>query len=243
MTPILKEINGKIENGKKLLGVLIDPDNLKSIEELEHLIVKISTNTPNYIFVGGSLINNDLFKSVIKVLKSNLSIPVIIFPGNNNQICKDADGILLLSLISGRNPDLLIGQHVSSAFELQKSGLEILPTGYTLVDCGKSTSVQYMSNTSPIPYSKNGIAAATVLAGEQLGLSLFYLDGGSGAEKPISKKMITSVKKTISSPLIVGGGLRTKEDIENAWEAGADLVIIGTAFEKDPNFLSSLKQY
>lgn len=235
---ILNEIKNKSIENKKLLGILIDPDKYAKIEELEPVINSLKKISPDYIFVGGSLINNQLFENVIKTLKSNIGIPVIIFPGNNQQVSSFADGILLISLISGRNSDLLIGQHVNSAFQLKESKLELLPTGYMLVNCGKSTSAQYMSNTTPIPYSKNNIAAATALAGEQLGLSLFYLDGGSGADIPISGDMIKTVKSTISSPLIVGGGIKTKEQLNAAWQSGADLVIIGTAFENNPNLFS-----
>lgn len=235
---ILTEIKNKSTENKKLLGILIDPDKYAKIEELEPVINSLKKISPDYIFVGGSLINNQLFENVIKTLKSNIGIPVIIFPGNNQQVSSLANGILLISLISGRNSDLLIGQHVNSAFQLKESKLELLPTGYMLVNCGKSTSAQYMSNTTPIPYSKNNIAAATALAGEQLGLSLFYLDGGSGADIPISGDMIKTVKSTISSPLIVGGGIKTKEQLNAAWQSGADLVIIGTAFENNPNLFS-----
>lgn len=234
--PILNEIRYNTKVNEKLLGILIDPDKYSKAEEIKQLSETLIKANPDYIFVGGSLINNHLFEETISILKNNIDIPIIIFPGNNQQISNKADAILLLSLISGRNPDLLIGQHVNSAFQLQQSNIEIVPTGYLLINCGNTTSAQYMSNTTPIPYSKNKIAAATALAGEQLGLSVFYLDGGSGADKPISKEMISVVKSTISSPLIVGGGIKTKRDIETAWNAGADIVIIGTAFENNPNF-------
>lgn len=239
--PILNNIKNRATKGEKMLGILIDPDRFQSIAELNTFIVALKKNQPDYLFVGGSLINNDLFEQTILELKKHLTIPIIIFPGNNQQLSKHADGILLLSLISGRNSEFLIGQHVKSAFELKRSGIEILPTGYALINCGDPTSAQYMSNTSPIPYTKNGIAAATILAGEQLGLQLFYLDGGSGADKPISAAMISAVKKAISSPIIVGGGLKNKNDISKAWQAGADIVIIGTAFENNPSIISELR--
>ncbi len=238
---ILNHIKSKAKKGEKMLGILIDPDHFSSLEELSKSILILKSNAPDYIFVGGSLINNELFNKTVETLKQELTIPVIIFPGNNQQISNKADGILLLSLISGRNPDYLIGQHVNTAFELKRSKIEILPTGYVLVNCGQPTSAQYMSNTSPIPYTKNGIAAATVLAGEQLGLSLFYLDGGSGAESPISSTMIQEVRKTISSPIIVGGGIKNKTELEAAWNSGADLVIIGSAFEKKASIISELR--
>ncbi len=232
---ILAEIKESIVEQKKLLGILIDPDKYTSTQEIESTAMALKKVNPDYVFVGGSLINNALFEQTISVLKEQLNIPVIIFPGNNQQVNTNADGILLISLISGRNPDFLIGQHVNAAFQLQKSQLELLPTGYLLINCGHPTSAQYMSNTTPIPYTKNNIAAATALAGEQLGLSLFYLDGGSGADQPVSPEMIKTVKSTLSSPLIVGGGISTKTQLETAWNAGADLVIIGTAFENNPN--------
>lgn len=238
---ILKNIKVSAEKGEKLLGILIDPDRFSTVEELMLLIDALKENQPNYLFVGGSLINNDFFEVTILTLKKHLTVPVIIFPGNNQQLSTNADGVLLLSLISGRNPEYLIGQHVNTSFMLKRSGLEILSTGYVLVSCGAPTSAQYISNTSPIPFAKDGIAAATALAGEQLGLSLFYLDGGSGADSPISSSMIKKVRTTITSPLIVGGGIKNKSEIESAWNAGADLVIVGTAFEKNPSIVSELR--
>ncbi len=237
---ILNDIKRNSKKELKMLGILIDPDHFETLKDLDKYLDALIANTPHYIFIGGSLINNDLFEKSILRIKEKLSIPVIIFPGNQQQISDKADGILLLSLISGRNSDFLIGQHVNSAFQLKRSGLEIIPTGYALINCGNVTSAEYMSNTKPIPYTKNGIATATMLAGEQLGLSLFYLDGGSGAAKPVSSKMIEAVKKQIDSPLIVGGGLKTEKEIKQAWESGADLVIVGTAFEQTPTLLSTL---
>ena len=237
---ILEKIKQNSIDGVKMLGILIDPDHFETLEDLDKYLDALALNSPHFIFVGGSLINNDLFEKTILKIKERLTIPVIIFPGNQQQIDRQADGILLLSLISGRNPDFLIGQHVSTAFQLKRSGLEIIPTGYALINCGNTTSAEYMSNTKPIPYHKNGIAAATLLAGEQLGLSIFYLDGGSGALKPVASEMIKAVKKQLTAPLIVGGGLKTEKDIKLAWKSGADLVIIGTAFEQNPNLLSKL---
>ncbi len=237
---ILNNIKKNSKEGLKMLGILIDPDHFETLKDLDKYLEAIILNKPHYIFIGGSLINNDLFEKTILRIKEKTSIPVVIFPGNQQQISDKADGILLLSLISGRNPEFLIGQHVNSAFQLKRSKLEIIPTGYALVNCGNVTSAEYMSNTKPIPYTKNGIAAATLLAGEQLGLALFYLDGGSGATNPISSKMIKTVQEQLNSPLIVGGGLKTKKDIKQAWQSGADLVIIGTAFEQNPSLLSSL---
>lgn len=234
---ILSTIKQNAKKGLKMLGILIDPDHFDTLEDLDKYLAALIQNPPHFIFIGGSLINNDLFEKSILRIKEKLTIPLVIFPGNQQQISNKADGILLLSLISGRNSDFLIGQHVNSAFKLKRSGLEIIPTGYALVNCGGVTSAEYMSNTKPIPYTKNGIATATILAGEQLGLSIFYLDGGSGAEKPVSSAMIKMVKEQVKSPLIVGGGLKTEGDLKTAWESGADLVIIGTAFEQNPAIL------
>ena len=238
---ILKKIIEKSNIGTKMLGILIDPDHLSKLSELQESIDNLKKFPPDFVFIGGSLINNHFFDTCVTTLKEALRIPIIIFPGNNQQISPSADALLLLSLVSGRNPEFLIGQHVQAAFELDKSNLELLSTSYLLIDCGATTSAQYMSNTTPIPYLKNNIAAATALASKQIGTSICYLDGGSGAEKPISSTMISTVKKTIKSPLIVGGGIRDKTSIKAAWAAGADLVIIGTAFEENPSIIAQLR--
>jgi putative glycerol-1-phosphate prenyltransferase len=164
-------------------------------------------------------------------------VPVVLFPGSNLYIHSDADGILFLSLISGRNPEFLIGQHVVAAPLLKASGLEILPTGYMLVDGGKPTTVSYISNTQPIPADKADIAACTAMAGEMLGQQLLYLDAGSGAENPVSPGMISAVKKATSLPLLAGGGIRSGEQARNAWEAGADCIVIGNVLESNPGLL------
>jgi putative glycerol-1-phosphate prenyltransferase len=177
---------------------------------------------------------------VIKHIKENVSIPVVIFPGSSLQIDPAADALLFLSLISGRNPDLLIGQHVIAAPILKNNKLEVMPTGYILINSGKITSVAYISNTTPIPEDKYSLAACTALAGEMLGLRLFYLDAGSGAENEISPKMISTVRKAVNVPLIVGGGINTSRKAIAALEAGADLIVIGNALEKDPNLLTEI---
>lgn len=239
---VLDYILDAAKNEEKLLAILIDPDKINSSEDLDSLCIDLTKGKPDLIFIGGSLINNGNFNEIVNKIKSLLLAPVVIFPGNNKQIEKSADAILLLSLISGRNPEFLIGQHVLSSFDLKKSGLEIISTGYMLVDCGNKTSASYMSNTQGIPYTKNGIAAATALAGEQLGNKIIYLDGGSGAKTPISPKMIKIIKETISIPLIVGGGIKTIQDATDTWNAGADLIVIGTAFENNPDILVSFQK-
>lgn len=219
-----------------MLSVLIDPDkyDLPSLLKL----IKISNEANiDFVFVGGSLMIGGEINQTIQVIKDNSDKKVVIFPGSPLQMNPMADGILFLSLISGRNPELLIGQHVIATPYLSKTNLEVLPTGYLLIDCGSSTTAQYISNTNPIPFNKPEIAAVTALAGEYLGLKLMYLDGGSGAKKPIDIKMISAVKKNISVPLIVGGGIRTAAEALAAYQAGADMIVVGNILEKDPDLL------
>ena len=230
---MIKEIiSSKISKGEKQWCVLIDPDKL-IFEEINELISLINSSSCDFILVGGSLINHQMFDDYLKEIKILSSKPVLIFPGDNQQISKYADGLFLLSLISGRNPELLIGQHVKSAFKIRASNLEILPCGYILIEGESLNSAIYMSESLPIPKNKSSIAAATALAGEQLGMQFIYLDKGSGAEKSIGNKMIIDVKKTINIPLIVGGGINSQQDLENVWNAGADIAVIGTSIEKN----------
>ena len=230
---MIKEIiSSKISKGEKQWCVLIDPDKL-IFEEINELISLINSSSCDFILVGGSLINHQMFDDYLKEIKRLSSKPVLIFPGDNQQISKYADGLFLLSLISGRNPELLIGQHVKSAFKIRASNLEVLPCGYILIEGESLNSAIYMSESLPIPKNKSSIAAATALAGEQLGMQFIYLDKGSGAEQSIGNKMIIDVKKTINIPLIVGGGINSQQDLENVWNAGADIAVIGTSIEKN----------
>ncbi len=223
----------------KQLAVLIDPDEY-TLDQLDALYDRCIQNKVNYLFFGGSLLTESGYEEKLGYLKALSKIPVILFPGSVSQISSNADAILFLSLISGRNPDLLIGQHVIAAPQLRKSGIEVLPTGYMLVDCGNPTTASYVSGTSPLPYDKPGIASATALAGQMLGLQLMYMDGGSGAAKPVSVEMIEQVKRTINIPLIVGGGIRTAEQASSAYAAGADVIVVGNQIEKDPSFIEAL---
>lgn len=235
------KILGKVSAGKKVLALLIDPDK-HSTDSLLHIVAIANTAPqPDLILVGGSIVFNGI-EETIKTIKTHTKIPVFIFPGNAFQVAKNADGILLLSLISGRNPEFLIGNHVLSAPLIKKHKLEVIPTGYMLINSGTDTSVLYMSNTSPIPYKKNDIAIATALAGEQLGLKMIYLEAGSGAEKPVSNEMITAVKENISIPIIVGGGIKTKSQLEQVLNAGADMVVIGSAAESSPEIIREFAQ-
>ena len=225
--------------GKKCFSVLIDPDKVNE-DGLLKLIYLANENKVDYFFVGGSLLSKDSTEWTVSIIKSNSDIPVILFPSNSNQIVEEADGILFLSLISGRNADYLIGQQVISAPLLKQKELEVLSCGYMLVDCGKQTTASYISNTTPLPYDKPEIAVATAMAGEMLGLKLIYADGGSGAKTYISPIMISALAKNIEAPLIIGGGLRTVSEVEQAWVSGADVVVVGNHIEKNPNFIAEV---
>ncbi len=224
---------------QKGFAILIDPDKTDE-EGCLHLLNLTKLYPPTFFFVGGSLMIKNRLDTIVQLLHTNTDIPVVLFPGNHTHLSRFADAVLLLSLISGRNSEYLIGQHVIAAPYLKASGLEIIPTGYMLIDCGQPTSVSYMSNTTPIPYEKSDIAACTALAGEMLGLKVIYLDGGSGAKKPISASLIQSVRTTVNLPIIIGGGISTAEDARNAWQAGADCLVVGTAIENTPDFLKEL---
>lgn len=237
METILNTIKQRHKVGQKSIAVLIDPDKIHHQDELNTVIKIANENYVDYFFVGGSLITNSSLPNIINLIKVQSSIPILLFPGSNMQINDQADGLLLLSLISGRNPDLLIGQHVIAAPILKNSGLEILSTGYMLIDGGSATSVVYMSNTLPIPSEKYSIASSTAMAGEMLGNQLIYLDAGSGAANAINSKMINAVREAVNVPLIVGGGINSSEKAMDALHAGADVIVIGNAAEKNPNLL------
>ncbi len=234
---ILDDFIENKKNNRKSLCVLIDPDKVSDVGQIVRTVQMCAENYVDYILVGGSLITNDNFSRVVSIVKANCTIPVVIFPGNHIQIDSNADAIFLLSLISGRNPEFLIGQHVHAAPVLKKSKLEILPVGYMLVNSGAQTSASYMSNTIPIPSDKPTIAACTAMAGEMLGLKSIYLDAGSGAETPVPQKIISRVSRSVSVPLIVGGGLNSVSRISLALEAGADIIVIGNGLEKNENLL------
>ena len=226
---------------RKKLAVLIDPDKPTDAQIIS-IIDKAKAADVDFFFVGGSLLVTDSLDHCIKLIKEHCDIPVLIFPGNSLQISKYCDGFLLLSLISGRNPEMLIGRHVIAAPYLKLYGNEIIPTGYMLIDSGKATSVTYMSDTTPIPHDKDDIAMCTAIAGEMLGLKLIYLEAGSGALMPVSTSMISKVSQMIKIPLIVGGGIKTPEMAADALKAGADVIVIGTAFEKEPELLNKFAE-
>lgn len=228
--------------GKKSIAVLVDPDKVEDPARLQHLIRLASENCVDFFFVGGSLVTTTNLAEVVRQIKQNVTIPVVLFPGNSIQIDPSADALLFLSLISGRNPELLIGQHVVAAPIIRNTRLEVIPTGYILVNSGRTTSVAYISNTTPIPDDKYSLAACTAMAGEMLGLQSIYMDAGSGAEKEISAKMIASVRKVIQVPLIIGGGINTAHKAFAALEAGADMIVIGNALEKEPDLLTEIAE-
>jgi len=233
---ILQKIRERSKAGIKQLAVLADPDKStdKSLRELTKLAEMAGAE---YVFIGGSLLTRDNMAHCIDKIKSNCNLPVIIFPGSIHQICPRADALLFLSLISGRNPDMLIGNHVVAASLIRSSGIEVIPTGYMLIESGRITSVQYISNTLPIPSDKTEIAVATAMAGAMLGLQVIFMDAGSGALNPVPSPMIASVKQNIQLPLIVGGGIRNPEMAYEAWTAGADIITIGNAAEAHPEII------
>ncbi len=218
-------------HGRKLIALLIDPDKMSG--QVDIWLEKEHKNPPDMIFVGGSLVCNDVCKVVGKI-KQKTDIPVLLFPGNCSQVVGNVDAILFLSLISGRNSDYLIGQHVNSAMKIKNLGMETIPTGYMLIESGVRTSVEYVSGTMPIPSDKTDLAVATAVAGEMLGMKMIYLEAGSGAKNPVPAEIIEQVRKNTRVPLIVGGGLRNTIDVEKSFKSGADIVVLGTIFERDP---------
>ncbi|MGV8112564.1 MAG: geranylgeranylglyceryl/heptaprenylglyceryl phosphate synthase [Lentimicrobium sp.] len=236
---VYEQINQKMQQGRKQLAVLIDPDKSDN-KTLGEIAARSSEGGVDYFFVGGSLLINNRMDECIKILKQAGNIPVILFPGNTLQMSNKADAILFLSLISGRNAEMLIGRHVIAAPYLKLSNLEVIPTGYMLIESGRPTAVSYMSNSDPIPSDKNDIAICTAMAGEMLGLKLIFMDAGSGALNAVSESMISQVKQSLSIPLLVGGGIRTPEKAAASANAGADLLIIGNATEHNPSLIAEM---
>jgi phosphoglycerol geranylgeranyltransferase len=236
---VYQSILEKKKSGKKSFAVLIDPDNVTS-SALDELVQLAVTSKTDYFLVGGSLVVTNRLDECILRIKEQTNIPVLLFPGSPSQISKHADALLYLSLISGRNPELLIGQHVISAPFVKQSGLEIISTGYMVIDGGAPTTVSYISNAAPIPADKSGIAMCTAMAGEMLGHKLIYMDAGSGAKKPITEEMIHTVSSHIETPLIIGGGIRDAEKAYLNCKAGADVIVIGNAIEKDASLIKEM---
>jgi putative glycerol-1-phosphate prenyltransferase len=241
MNNIYQNILKSSSKSKKLLAVLIDPDKMM-VEHVSDFVAKVNECIATHIFVGGSEVSNGATELIVEEIKRHTNLPVILFPGDIIQITEKADALLFLSLISGRNPDYLIGKQVEAAPLINSSNLETIPTGYVLIENGKQTAVERVSNTQPLKRNNKVAILNTALAGEFLGMKLIYLEAGSGATHPIEPEIIEKVKKELNIPLIVGGGIRTKTALDSAYEAGADLVVIGTAFENDENFFNRLKR-
>ncbi|MEB2774717.1 geranylgeranylglyceryl/heptaprenylglyceryl phosphate synthase [Algoriphagus sp. D3-2-R+10] len=241
VSKILKELH---TSGRKGLAWLVDPDKFNNPDLFETEYNWVKDSCLDLIFVGGSQLSRDNFREVVIAVKKIAGeIPVVIFPGSQMQLAEEADAILFLSLISGRNPEYLIGHQVLAAPIVKKMKLEALPTAYMLVNEGEITSVQYVSQTLPLPNSKPNLAKATALAGLYLGMKYFYLDAGSGAKSPVSGEVIKSVKSVTNNPIIVGGGLDSLDKVKTAYKSGADLLVVGNAIEKDPSFLAEVLDY
>jgi phosphoglycerol geranylgeranyltransferase len=230
-------LNSKTKN-EKLLAILLDPDKV-DLENILNLSRKINQSPATHIFIGGSQVNNNILDELIIKIKENCNLPIVLFPGNPSQISKEADGILFLTLVSGRNPDFLIEHQVNAVPSLNKTNLEIISTGYILIESGAKTAVEQISKTKPLDRNNHNYVLQTAQAGAMLGNKLIYLEAGSGAKLAVPLKMITLVSQNINIPVIVGGGITNLQDIEKAYNAGADLVVIGTVFENDLNFFNN----
>lgn len=228
---ILNSIQQAQAHGHHLLAILLDPDKLP-LDAIAEKVASIHQLKADFILVGGSLLFTNVLDIFVREIKKHTDLPILLFPGSALQISNEADGILFLQLISGRNPEYLIGNQVIAAPLLQQTQLEVISTGYILVESGRETTASYMSNTKPIPAHKPEIAMATALAGQYMGQQLIYMDGGSGALNPVPESMIALVRKNIHLPIVVGGGIRNRKQLDAAYEAGADLVVVGTAFEE-----------
>jgi putative glycerol-1-phosphate prenyltransferase len=245
MNMLYRIILEKRELNKKMLAVLLDPDQCKG-SLLAATIAELKTATPDFVFVGGSHAVNSV-NSIIEILKEETDCPVILFPGDASQFSIKADALLYLSLLSGRNAEFLIGQHINSSVSIKKSMMEVIPTGYLLIEGNKTSSVEYISNTRPIPRDKKDIALSTAVAGELLGMRLIYLEAGSGAKQTVPLEMIKYLSTELSIPLMVGGGIGTEEQLTDAFRAGADIIVVGNAFESNPRriteFVNATRKY
>ncbi len=233
-----KILSAKLK-GKKLLAVLLDPDKL-DLSQVSETVININQSKVDFIFVGGSTVKNGITDRFVKELKKITKIPLVLFPGDYSQITKNADAVLFLSLLSGRNPEYLIEQQIKSVPLLKNSNLEIIPTGYILVDGGVETAVQRVSKTQPISQRNINEIVQTSCAGMHLGNKLIYLEAGSGAKDSVKPEIVRAVKENINIPLIVGGGIRTNKQLEEIYYNGADLIVVGTAFEENNQSLNKI---
>ena len=242
MGNVLQHLQDAKVRGRKLLAVLIDPDFGQDEALLERTVQNACMAKADLLFVGGSLLTSATFDHCVMRVKELADRPVVLFPGSPSQLSAHADAVLFLSLISGRNPELLIGHHVTAAPTVRALGIEAIPTGYMLIDGGRPTTVSYVSQTLPIPHDKPGIAAATAIAGELLGLRTIYMDTGSGAQRTVSPEMIAAVREHVELPMIIGGGIRDAATARTLCEAGADVLVVGTAFEQDPELIFAMSE-
>ncbi|WP_448519399.1 geranylgeranylglyceryl/heptaprenylglyceryl phosphate synthase [Rhodoflexus sp.] len=232
-------VQQKINDRQQLLAVLIDPDKVMFDHQAEWWRM-LGRHLPDLLLVGGSLLTKGDVHHTVTWLKDRFNIPVWLFPGSYQHLSPAADALLLLSLVSGRNPDFLIGQHVAAAPLIRRMNLQTIPTAYILIDGGRPTTVSYISNTQPIPANKPDLAAVTAMAAEMLGMQMIYLEAGSGAIRPVPAEVIAAVRRAVSLPLIVGGGIRSVDALATAYCAGADVVVIGTAWEQNPAILADM---
>lgn len=236
---IQEQLYALTASARKGVAILLDPDKIQ-VAELPGLLAKIEGQGADFIFVGGSLITTGEYEERVQALRRSTKLPLVLFPGSPSQLTPSVDAVLFLSLVSGRNPELLIGHHVTAAPRIRELQIEALATGYLLIDGGRPTTASYISNTLPIPANKVGIAVATSMAAEMLGMKAIYLDTGSGADRVVPVEMIQAVREAVQIPIIVGGGIRTPEARDAAHRAGADLVVIGTAIEENPELIADL---
>lgn len=239
MKSILQHIQKAKEKGEKLLAILLDPDKL-SQDTIAEIIDQIHHKKVDFLFVGGSVVKKGITAKFVQNLKKISQIPIVIFPGDFEQITHEADAILFLSLLSGRNPEYLIEQQIKSVPAIKKSNLEVISTGYILIDGGKETAVQRVSNTKPISQENSALIVQTACAGMYAGKQVIYLEAGSGALQPVNPKIIQEVRENITIPIIVGGGIKTKDQLQKAYQNGADLVVIGNGFEENKQLLTNI---
>lgn len=236
---IYKDILNAIEKSQRLLAVLIDPDKFQ-IQDVSEFILKLNNSMATHIFVGGSTVGDSATEKLVIAIKIHSNLPIVLFPGDITQITGHADALLFLSLISGRNAEYLIGKHIESVPLLKETNLEVLPTGYIIIENGKETAVERVTKTKPMARANVQQIVNTALAGELLGMKLMYLEAGSGAMDAVPLEIISKVKKELNIPIIVGGGIRTRQQLDDSYNSGADLVVIGTAFENDESFFDQL---
>ena len=237
---VYQDIIVGVKDNKRLLAVLIDPDKME-IADLPAFLSKLNASSITYIFVGGSTVKDHVTEVLVQELKKHTSMKIVLFPGDISQIAPSADALLFLSLISGRNPEYLIGKHVKSVSTIKASKLEVIPTGYVLIENGKESAVERVTQTTPISREDIDLICDTAKAGELLGMKLMYLEAGSGAKDSVPYEVVRRVKKDLSIPLIVGGGIRNQQQIDKLFESGADLIVIGTAIENDESFINMIK--